>query len=306
MSTEGQLMDKKSLRVVTGKTADWTELAKDCIAFAAAQGGRLLIGIEDRDDLPPENQQINPLIIETIRKRVAELTINVSLLPSIAIATNGGQYIELVIQRSMSVPSTTDGRYFIRVSDSSKPVLGDDILRLASERAALPWETLVTMHVSHSQVDQNKKEKFCSDIRNSDRVKASVKEKTDDELLDHYLLTRDRFLTNIGIMCIGRREDRAQLGVAPVIQFIKYDETGQKVNKISWDDYSLNPMELLEAVWTDVPDWRESYEFPDGLYRQNIPHYDETVVRELYRHYWFCESIRQTRFRTCSAPKYCT
>ncbi len=36
MSLEGQLLDQKSLRAVTGKTADWNEIAKDCIAFANA------------------------------------------------------------------------------------------------------------------------------------------------------------------------------------------------------------------------------------------------------------------------------
>ncbi len=43
MSLEGQLLDKKSLRAVTGKTADWNELAKDCVAFANGSGGRLLL-----------------------------------------------------------------------------------------------------------------------------------------------------------------------------------------------------------------------------------------------------------------------
>ena len=281
MTTEGQLVDKKSLRVVTGKTADWTELAKDCVAFATAQGGKLFIGIEDHDDLPPKNQRIEPVLLDTIRRKISEKTVNVSVLPSIVTASNGGQYIELVIQRSLQVPSTSDGRYYIRIADTSKPVIGDEIMRLASERTALPWETLTTHLVPRDNVDQVKKKKFCEAIRASDRVKLSVKEKTDDELLDHYMLARDQWLTNLGILCLGRREERAQLGVAPVIQYIKYDETGQKVSKLAWDDFSLSPMEMLEAVWTEVPDWRESYEVPDGLYRQNIPHYDEIVVREL-------------------------
>jgi predicted HTH transcriptional regulator len=50
---EGQLLDQKSLRAVTGKTADWNEIAKDCIAFANATGGRLLLGIEDGQSEPP-------------------------------------------------------------------------------------------------------------------------------------------------------------------------------------------------------------------------------------------------------------
>ena len=42
MSLEGQHQDLKSLRLVTGKTADWAELAKDCVAFANALGYALV------------------------------------------------------------------------------------------------------------------------------------------------------------------------------------------------------------------------------------------------------------------------
>jgi ATP-dependent DNA helicase RecG len=111
--------------------------------------------------------------------------------------------------------------------------------------------------------------------------KPSVKEKTDDELLDHYQLARGHYLTNLGVLCLGRQHHRAQLTTAPVIQFIKYDERGQKVNKLVWDDHTQSPMELIEAVWLEVPDFRERYELPDGLYRQNVPAFDEIVVREL-------------------------
>ena len=40
-------------------------------------------------------------------------------------------------------------------------------------------------------------------------------------------------------------------------------------------------MEMVEAVWQGVPDFRERYELPDGLFRQHVPLYDEVVVREL-------------------------
>ena len=112
-------------------------------------------------------------------------------------------------------------------------------------------------------------------------MKSSVKEKSDQELLDHYYLAIGQYLTNMGILCVGRREDRARLGTAPIIQFIKYDESGSKVNKIPWDDHSLTPMELVEAVWRDIPDFRESYEMPEGLFRQQVPVFDQRVIREL-------------------------
>jgi ATP-dependent DNA helicase RecG len=40
-------------------------------------------------------------------------------------------------------------------------------------------------------------------------------------------------------------------------------------------------MELIEAVWTQIPDWRESFELPEGMFRRNVPNYDEVVIREL-------------------------
>ena len=281
MSQEVQLLDQKSLRAVTGKTADWNEIAKDCIAFSNATGGRLLLGIEDGQDAPPVGQHIPADLPDTVRRKLAERTVNVAVLPDVVTAPNGGQYIELRIPRALSVASTTDGRYFLRVADQSKPVTGEDVMRLASERSALPWETQTTLHIFRADADGTKRDKLLQALRASDRVKASVKEKSDDQLLDHYQLAQGNDLTNLGVLCLGRQHHRAQLTTAPVIQFIKYDERGQKVNKLVWDDHTQSPMEMIEAVWLEVPDFRERYELPDGLYRQNVPAFEEIVVREL-------------------------
>lgn len=281
MSLEGQLLDRKSLRTVTGKTVEWAELAKDCVAFANALGGRLLIGIEDGEIDPPVAQRVATALTDTLRRRIAELTVNVSVRPLVRVADNGGEFIELAIDRSVSVASTSDGRYFLRIGDTSKPVIGDEVMRLASERSALPWETLTTLSVPRAQADLGKLAALVRGIRASDRVKPSVKEKTDDELLDHYLLAQGEWLTHLGVLCIGRQIDRARLGTAPVIQFIKRDAQEYKVNKLAWDDHTLSPMELVDAVWRDVPDFREFYEVADGLFRTQVPAFDERVIREL-------------------------
>lgn len=281
MSLEGQLVDKKSLRSVVGPTANLNELAKDCVAFANATGGHLLIGIEDDDTSPPVEQRIAVDLPDTIRRKLAERTVNVTALPEVVTTSNGAQYIDLVVPRSISVASTTDGRYFLRVADQSKPVIGDDVLRLASERAALPWETQTMMQVPRGEADHVQRDLLIAALRASDRVKPSIKEKTVDETLDHYLLARGPYLTNLGILCLGRQQHRAQLASAPVIQFIKFDALGDKTNKLVWDDHTQSPMDLVESVWRDIPDFREYHELPDGLYRQQLPAFDEVVVREL-------------------------
>lgn len=185
------------------------------------------------------------------------------------------------ILRSSNVASTSDGRYFLRIDDARKPILGDDVMRLANDRAAFPWETLTTLGVPRDRFDQSKVDAFVRGIRGSDRVKSSVLEKSDDELLDHYQLANGELLTNLGILCIGKQSDRARLGSAPAVHFIKFDEQENKVNKIVWDDYTLSPMELVDAVWHEVPDFREFYEVAEGLFRTQVPAFDERVIREL-------------------------
>ena len=289
MTTEDQHTDLKSLRTVIGKTADWESLAKDCVCFANGAGGRLLIGIEDGETLPPAGQVVPPDALNRLRKRIGELSVNVQALPSLQHAANGAEFIELVIERSPGVASTSDGRYFLRVGDTCQPVLGDDVLRLANERPGRPWEVMDS-GVPLAATDAGKLARFVQGIRDADRVKESVKEKSADELLLHYGLAcplnasseaSAGTLTRLGVLLLGAPSDRRSLGTAPLVQAIKYDEQGHKINKWTWDDCALSPVELVDSIWRDVPDFRESYEVAEGLYRRNVAAFDEKVVREL-------------------------
>ena len=280
-SRESQHLDQKSLRKVTGPTADFGQLARDCVCFANGAGGVLLIDIEDDDDAPPAGQRVDPALLDRIRKRIGELTVNVQVAPELKRHENGGEYIALTIPRAAGVASTSDGRYFLRVGDTCRPIVGDDVMRLANERPATPWEEMTSQGVPRANADTAKVASFCARLRASDRVKPSVKEKPDDELLTHYGLAKGDVLTNLGVLLMGGRRDRAGLGSASIVQAIKYDEREVKVAKWSWDDHELSPIELVDTIWNQIPDFRESYELPDGMLRTKLPAYDELVVREL-------------------------
>ncbi len=280
MSLEDQNTERKSLRKVTGKGADWEGLARTCVSFANGSGGRLLIGIEDGEILPPAGQAFSPDLLDRLRKRIGELTVNVQVLPSKQQAENGGEYIELLVPRSPNVASTSDGRYFLRIADTCVPVVGDDVLRLANERPGHSWEAMDS-RVDRKLVDAGMLARFVEGLRVSDRVKDSVREKSGDELLGHYGLANGSTLTRLGVLLLGTAANRRALGTAPLVQAIKYDEQGQKVNKWVWDDCTLSPLDLVDAIWQNLPDFRESYEVAEGLYRRQVPAYDEKVVREL-------------------------
>lgn len=277
MSLEGQLREQKSIRYLKEHMYD---LVCDCIAFANANGGTIFVGIEDGESLPLSTQRISTAQVDAVRKRINELALNLAVTVVKQTASNGGELIALHVNRSNQPASTNDGKFLIRVGDSSKPLRGDELGRFITDRPAFSWEHSLTGYTANS-ADHAIITRFLTRIRASDRVTAFVKAKSDEEILGHYQFVREGRLTNLGILCIGTAEQRNTLGTAPVVQAIKYDVQENKISKWLWDDYSLPIWELVDSVWGRIPDWQETYEIADGMFRQNVPVYEEIVVREL-------------------------
>ncbi|MCC7526611.1 MAG: putative DNA binding domain-containing protein [Chitinophagaceae bacterium] len=278
---ETQYIEKKKLDVVLGKTANWKELAKDCVCFANSRGGVIFIGIANGETLPPAVQIIEKDLPFRIKKRLAENSVNVGVNVSIKTAANGGEYIEVEVLFSAStIAATTDGKYYYRNDDTCMPLLPDELSRLFTDKPSFIWETRKSK-VPVAATDPAKLLAFQQDIQQSTRVSQHIKQKSVDELLDHYFFAEDGVLTNLGVLWLGKRTDRARLLYAPTIHFLKFDEREQKVNKLLWEDHSLNPKELLEAIWTEIPDWKEGVDVADGMFRKFVPNYEEEVIREL-------------------------
>lgn len=280
---ENSLFDRKSLRQVCGKTADFNELAKDCVAFSNAQGGTIDIGVEDGEVLPPDNQILPDGLATEIINKLGGKTNGVILNIQELEAENGGQYLKLnVLRNPNAIAATSSGKIYIRIGDKSVPVGPEDIARLAADKGCISWEDTVTSY-SWKDADIEKLSKLEDILRKSDRVSNFIKQKDTKELLDYFYLTDpdSEFMTQLGVLFIGKYTQRGRIMNSPVIQVIKYDQYGEKVNKWLWDDYTHNPLEIINAIWTDIPEWKESTEVSDGMFRRNILAYPEKVIREL-------------------------
>ena len=170
----------------------------------------------------------------------------------------------------------------MRIGDNSVPVGPEDISRLAEDKGCLSWEDTETKY-NWQDADPEKLALLIKLLKKSDRVSSFVKQKETKEILDFYYLTDpdSEKMTNLGVLFIGKQSQRGRIQNAPVIQCIKYDQNGEKVNKWLWDDYTMNPYEMINSVWERVPEWKESSEITEGMFRRNILAYPEKVVREL-------------------------
>jgi ATP-dependent DNA helicase RecG len=208
---EGVKYDKKRLDIIIGNTANWKEVCKDCVCFANSQGGYIAIGIANDELLPPAAQTIHTDLPAEIRKRVSENTLNVGINVEIVKAENGGSFLLVEVMASTTtIASTSDGKYYYRSDDRCMPVLPEDLSRLFTDKPSYVWETQRTS-VPLVEIDIEKWENFRAVIRTSSRTSQHVKNMSDGELFDRYLFTDGGYLTNLGVLWIGRRRDRARL-----------------------------------------------------------------------------------------------
>jgi len=214
MEKESNSLDYKSLRKAIGKQADLKSLAETCVAFANAQGGKLIIGIENMQSEPPLNQKVNIEDVNAVVVKLRSLTDGVGLVnPEIITHANGAEYFVIRVFPSLrTIATTSSGRVFIRISDNSCPVGSDELTNLAAEKSAFQWEIIASQKITLEQIDKDSLTHFIDDIRRSDKVSDFIKNKEIPELLGFYqMIDPDGFVTNLGVLWLGTPAQRARL-----------------------------------------------------------------------------------------------
>ena len=287
MNDENKTTEYKSLRKIIEpsgrlKTEGIKDLSITSVAFANGQGGKIIIGIEDGAKEPPINQKIAFKIANDTISRLKSLCFSVGFeLSDIITHENDGEYFYINVYPSLkAIATTSDGKIYVRIGDKCQPARSEEITRLASEKDAFQWE-LQPRNINYSDILQENIEWFASEIRNSDRVKRNIKELSDIEIIEHYNLIYQGKITNLGVLWLGNKSQRSRLVYPLTIQYIVYDELEKKVRKEDWQDYSKNPKELILEIEKEAIELTYFDEFPQGLFRNKIRHYDARLVREL-------------------------
>lgn len=287
MIDEGISIDYKSLKKVLDsagkiKSDGLRDLAVTSVAFANMHGGKIFIGIEDKDKQPPLQQTITVKTANETVTRLKSLCFNVGfLLGEIETHANGSQFFSITVYPTLkSVATTADGKIYIRIGDQCQPARSEDIVRLASEKDAFQWE-LQARNLSYTEIPEINIQWFADEIRKSDRVKQNTKELSDIEIIEHYNLIDKGKLTNLGVLWLGTASQRSRLAYPLTVQYIVYDDLEKKIRKEDWQDYSKNPKELLLEIEKEAIELTYYDEFPLGLFRNKIRHYDARLIREL-------------------------
>lgn len=281
---EDSNIDFKSLRKAFGGKSDAEALAETCVCFANAQGGTLVIGIENKQEEPPTNQKIDVQEMNKLVSRLRSLTDGVGLVnPEVHNHSNGGEYFSFkILPSSRVIATTTSGKVLIRITDNCYTVRSEELTDLAAEKNAFQWELVVAQKISISNADPIQIQYFLTQIVKSDKVSEFVKDKSETEIFEHYqLLSPEGFLTNLGVLWLGTSAQRARLSYPITFQYIVYNEREEKIRKKDWHFHQYNPMQLLLEIEKEAVELTYSTELPNGLFRDTVRKYPKEVIREL-------------------------
>ena len=283
-SFENSQIEYKSLKKVTGKTADFSSLSETCVAFANAQGGEIVIGVEDKESIPDKKQRIAPEVMNKTVARLRDLTDAVGFVnPEIITHENGGQYFKFsIFPTTRTIATTSGGKVFVRITDNSVPIAGEELTNLAAEKNAFQWELVSVGRITLEQADINEVTYFVEQIQQSKLVSDFIKQKTNEEILEHYqLINQEGCLTNLGTLWLGKASQRARLSYPITVQYIVYNKLEEKIRKKDWHFHLHNPKTLLLDIEKEAVELNYSTEISSGLFRKQIRNYPTEVIREL-------------------------
>ncbi|TDE07202.1 ATP-binding protein [Flavobacterium sandaracinum] len=284
MAIEDANIEYKSLKKVIGKTADLKSLAETCVSFANAQGGEIVVGIENAATKPDPNQKIKIEAVNLVISRLRDLTDSVALVnPIIIDDENEGQYFKFkILPSSRTIATTSSGKVLIRITDNSVPISGEELTNLAAEKNAFQWELVSTKKISWINSNIAEVSSFIEDIQKSKIVSNFIKEKSNDEILEFYqLITSEGYLTNLGVVWFGTTTQRANLSYPITVQYIVYNDFEEKIRKKDWHFHIHNPKQLVIDIEKEATELNYTTEISNGLFRKQIRNYPKEVIREL-------------------------
>ncbi|GGC57743.1 ATP-dependent DNA helicase [Pedobacter quisquiliarum] len=281
---EDQNVEYKSLKHAIGPKSNITALAETCVCFANAQGGLIIVGIEDGLTAPDPFQKVAVEDLNTVIARLRSMTDGVGIAgQEILQHDNGGEYFHFrILPSTRAIATTISGKVLIRITDKCYPVGSEELTNLAAEKNAFQWELVVPFKVSLADVDQNEVRAFVTDIKDSPKVSDFLKQLDVEDLLKFYqMLSSEGYLTNLGLIWLGMPQQRARVSYPITLQYIVYNERDEKIRKRDWHFHNYNPKSLLLDIEKEAVELTYSTELPDGLFRKQVRNYPKEVIREL-------------------------
>lgn len=245
------------------------EYLKVVCAFANAEGGNLIIGIDDRG---------NPVGIKDAKKLLEDLPNKVrnklGIIPSVEIKKKSGQEVINIITSPSSVPISYDGKYYVRSGSTVMELKGNDLANFLMRKLGRTWDDFIEERASFADLNPDTVEKFKKLAE--DRIPSIAREKSHKTVLEKLNLMDKGKPKKAAILLFGKNPQRFYPQA-----FLKIGRFLNEADIVSSDIVEGNLFEQLENTLETL---RNKYLISDikfeGIHRRDILEYPHDALRE--------------------------
>lgn len=223
---EGQFFDRKSARIQP------REMARHLIAFANADGGTIVLGLEDDGritGLGPYAGNINALLQAGLDFCEPPIRVEHEYLSCTTAAGEQDRLLVLTVRQSDRLHARTDDRVFLRVGDQSREMSFDERLELRYDKGDTHYEAVAVPDATLDDLDAALLEDY--------RLKIGIRGSGEDALIARGLARRrgqSLVINHAGILIFGILP--TQWLPRADIRVLRYDsvkpETGPRMNVV--------------------------------------------------------------------------
>jgi len=254
---------------------DFEELVKYCAALANEGGGKMVLGVTDRHP----RQVVGTAAFESLERTKAGLIEKLGLRIEIEEIshTNGRVLIFHIPARSLGVPISFRGAYWMRGGDSLVPMTNNQIKRIFAESEPdfsaqlCPGATLTDLE---TQAIEEFRRRWLKKSQNTALQTISVRQL----LIDAELMVDDQ-LTFAALILLGNRPALGKfLAQAEVVfEYRSSEATGPAQQRL---DFRRGFFSFYDDLWNAINTRNDLQHFQDGLFVWDILTFNESVVRE--------------------------
>jgi ATP-dependent DNA helicase RecG len=257
---------------------DEQELAETMVAFANADGGTIVIGVDESgrstgEVFPDEVENIvheavlagrPPVQMEWQQEEIA-----------------GGFAFFIRVPRSTELHSLDDGRVLIRASNENRPLSGAEIRQLAATKSTGDYETEVLPGAARDDLDEQMIARFV-ELWEDRRGREWIRSK-DDLLTQVSALTPEGEPTVMGELLFGQ-EPQQYLPQSGLV-FVKFPGTSPRGDNglagYGRREEIIGPLpQIIERAWSVIMEEMQTGAVVKGLKREEQTEYPRRAVRE--------------------------
>lgn len=255
---------------------DSERLTKYCVALANEGGGTLVLGVSDKVPRTIVGTRAFPAMAKTCAQLLDRLHLRIE---AEEIAEQPGRVLIFHIpSRPIGLPLQYNGAYWMRSGEQLVPMTPEQLRRIFAE-AGPDFSAETCPQASLDDLDPAAigifREKWARKSKNSSLLKLS-----DAQLLADAELLVDGSLTYAALILFGMRKALGKyLAQAEIIFEYRSMEASLSANQRK--EYREGFFLVDDDLWNTINLRNDIQQYRDGLFMQDIPTFNEDVVREL-------------------------